>query len=158
MVTPVSTSSPESILATTHFFSAADLGIALWHHTRLDDLEAVTLDDISGQFSFALIRIPKYGRYRVTFSLDNVSKTNAYASIRFTKEWICSLPRNQIVLMMSTQSRVNSMQRKLIMHCDYKLQEYDSDKDGARYTARINVIGKGTQELSRTAAVAMQRI
>jgi len=53
--------------------SATDLGIATWKYNELGNLEACCLEDLTGQFAFAHIRIPHAGHFWVTFSLDTVS-------------------------------------------------------------------------------------
>jgi hypothetical protein len=57
----------------TLFSREADLGVNLWQHGKLGDLEAVQLDSISGQFVFGTFRGPRHIRYWVTISLDTVS-------------------------------------------------------------------------------------
>jgi hypothetical protein len=55
--------------------SAIDLGIDLWHTNNFTPLEAVVVEEISGQFAFAPIRPPNGVDYWITFSLDHVSSS-----------------------------------------------------------------------------------
>ncbi|KAG1794490.1 hypothetical protein EV424DRAFT_1353856 [Suillus variegatus] len=54
--------------------SATDLGIATWKYNELGNLEACCLEDLTGQFAFAHIRIPHTGHFWVTFSLDTTTQ------------------------------------------------------------------------------------
>ncbi|KAG2749741.1 hypothetical protein P692DRAFT_201865260 [Suillus brevipes Sb2] len=54
--------------------SATDLGLATWKYNELGNLEACRLEDFTGQFAFARIRVPRAGHFWVTFSLDTTTQ------------------------------------------------------------------------------------
>jgi hypothetical protein len=52
---------------------AVDLGIDLWQEDLLAPMEAIPIEQISGQFAYAPLTLSESEKYRVTFSMDHVS-------------------------------------------------------------------------------------